>query len=52
MDKLESEGKYWNELLAGGLGIFVQRIDHPKLCNDAKYDKNYRILDLYHIYID
>ena len=39
MDKLESEGKYWNELLAGGPEFLFRGLIISKLCNDAKYDK-------------
>lgn len=39
LDKLESEGKYWNELLAGGPEFLFRGLIISKLCNDAKYDK-------------
>ncbi|WP_300979105.1 hypothetical protein [Flavobacterium sp.] len=39
MDKLESEGKYWNELLAGGPEFLFRGLIISKLCNDTKYDK-------------
>ncbi|WP_163400430.1 hypothetical protein [Flavobacterium fluviatile] len=39
MDKLELEGKYWNELLAGGPEFLFRGLIISKLCNDEKYDE-------------
>jgi hypothetical protein len=39
MDKLELEGKYWNELLAGGPEFLFRGLIVSKLCNDEKYNK-------------
>lgn len=39
MDKLELEGKYWNELLSGGPEFLFRGLIISKLCNDEKYDE-------------
>ncbi|MBP4137581.1 hypothetical protein [Flavobacterium geliluteum] len=38
IDKLEIEGKYWNELLAGGPEFLFRGLIISKLCNDEKYE--------------
>jgi hypothetical protein len=38
IDKLELEGKYWNELLAGGPEFLFRGLIISKLCSDEKYD--------------
>ncbi|MDX6181610.1 hypothetical protein SGQ44_06280 [Flavobacterium sp. Fl-77] len=38
MDKLEHDGKYWNELLAGGPEFLFRGLIISKLCNDEKYE--------------
>lgn len=39
MNRLENEGKYWNELLAGGPEFLFRGLIISKLCNDENYDK-------------
>jgi hypothetical protein len=37
MDQLEAEGKYWNEILAGGPEFLLRGLIISKLCNDKNY---------------
>lgn len=39
MDKLQLEGKYWNELLSGGPEFLFRGLIISKLCNDKKYEE-------------
>ena len=38
MDELQAEGKYWNELLAGGPEFLLRGLIISKLCNDNNYE--------------
>ncbi len=38
MDELQAEGKYWNELLAGGPEFLLRGLIISKLCNDKNYE--------------
>lgn len=38
MDELQSEEKYWNELLAGGPEFLLRGLIISKLCNDKNYE--------------
>jgi hypothetical protein len=37
MDELQAEGKYWNEILAGGPEFLLRGLIISKLCNDKNY---------------
>ncbi len=39
MDKLESDGRYWYEILGGGGDHLFRGLIISKLCNDNKYDE-------------
>lgn len=41
MDRLQSEGKYWNEILSGGPEHLVKGLIISKLCNDPDYFNKY-----------
>ncbi|MFV8355395.1 hypothetical protein ACNQGB_04315 [Flavobacterium sp. XS1P32] len=45
MDRLESEGKYWKEILAGGPENLFKGLIIAKLCNDINFQKKLNYVD-------
>ncbi|MDR1504423.1 MAG: hypothetical protein LBT43_18400 [Prevotella sp.] len=53
MDKLESEGKYWSEILEGGGAYLFKGLIISKLCNDPNYNvKEEFVYRMFHDQID
>ncbi len=53
MDRLESEGKYWSEVLEGGGAYLFKGLIISKLCNDPNYTvKEEFVYQMFHDQID
>jgi hypothetical protein len=45
MDRVQSEGKYWNEVLSGMGDLYFRGLIISKLCNDPNYEEKLKMVD-------